>query len=63
MVAAIKDLEKPSKADVLIEFLDASFWMKQASHLELIGWSHPPGSNRRPADYEFPSLPQVRQTD
>jgi hypothetical protein len=36
------------------------FWMGRVisiNHKPLISWSHPPGSNRRPADYESAALP------
>ena len=41
------------------EVLDG-FWMGNPNGIvskSLIIWSHPPGSNRRPADYESAALP------
>src|SRR5690348_14279553 len=43
---ADKTADKNSKARI-----------KRARKLLILNWSHPPGSNRRPADYESAALP------
>ncbi len=47
--------ETDSRCDIL-----EGFWMGSyvGRHSKLLkNWSHPPGSNRRPADYESAALP------